>query len=132
MAAANPCDAPILIVSATHGSTQLGMAVGFSFEYSIERVVIPAEGVTGPSCRGIVRRDLVAVVDFLVKGPIEPDATAASLVIVTKDSDGDSITDTLTTMIPDGFAKEMNRDAPPGRYRQRFVHKGAMSSNPVS
>lgn len=132
MAAANPCDAAILIVSATHGATQIGMAVGFSFEYSIERIVIPAEGVTGPSCRGIVRQDLVAVVDFLVKGPIEPNTGPSSLVIVTKDSDGDSITDTLATMIADGFAKEMNRESPPGRYRQRFVHKGAMSSNPVS
>ena len=125
MTASSPCDAPILIVSAIHGSTQLGVCVGFSFEWSFERIALPAEGVTYPSCRGIVRQDVVAIVDFIVKAPIAPDTGPSNLAFVTKDSDGDSITDTLANMKSDGYAKEMNRDAPPGRYRQRFVLVGA-------
>lgn len=128
---ADPCDAGVLLISVTHGATPLGVATRFNFEHSIERLVLRGEGKVGPSCRPIIARDVVALVDFLVKGPIVPDISA-SLVIVTKDSDANTITDTLTTMLSDGYAKEMDRDAPPARYRQRFVHKGGMDSDPIS
>ncbi len=130
--AADPCDAGILLVSITHGSTALGIPVAFNFEEAIEDVVIRDAGKTGPSCRGVVAQDLVCVADFLVKPPISTGASAASLVIVMKDTDGDTITDTLGSMLPRGYSEEMNRDSPPAVWRQRFVHVGDMTSDPVS
>ena len=130
--AADPCDAGILLVSITHGSTALGIPVAFNFEQASEDVVIRGAGKTGPSCRGVVAQDLVCVADFLVKPPISTSASAASLVIVMLDANGDTITDTLGSMLPRGFSEEMNRDSPPAVWRQRFVHVGDMDSNPVS
>lgn len=128
---ADPCDAPILIVSGTLGGSAWPLVVAYSFEETVERVVIPNEGVVGPSCRGIVRKDLIGTVDFLVKGAKAID-TNGSAVFTTKDSDGNNVTDTLATMYADGYAHDVDRDRPPGRWRQRIVHKGDMSSDPVS
>jgi len=128
---ADPCDAAILLVSATHGVTALGVPVAFSIEFAVEEVIIRGEGKLGPSCRGNVAYDFVALVDFLVAPPLNPiTVVPASLVIVAKDSDGDNITDTMANMKVLGYAKQLDRDTPPARYRQRFGHKGDMDSTP--
>ena len=133
MPAADPCDAETILVSIVHGSTYLGIAVGFAYEETHDDVVIRGEGVPGPSCVGEVSANLVCTADFLVPPPITPTSqTAASLVITTKQADTGTKTHTLANMLPRGFAVEMNRDAPPLRYRQRFIHKGNLTSSPVS
>jgi hypothetical protein len=129
--AATACDASILLVSITHGSTALGIPVAFKFEEAIVDVFIRKPGKTGPGCRGVVAQDLVCVADFLVKPPIAPGTAAATLTITMKDAGGDDVIDTLATMIPRGYSEEMNRDSPPAVWRQRFVHVGDMDSDPV-
>ena len=126
---ADPCDAAILLVSATNGVTALGVPVAFSFEFAVEELVIRGEGKLGPSCRGDVGYDFVAVVDFLVAPPLNPiTVVPAALVIVAKDSDGDNITDTLANMKVLGYAKQMDRDLEPdhsrlGAWSKRRYHR---------
>lgn len=119
--AADPCDAEILLVSVLHGATRLGVSIAFSYNWSVSDVVIRDEGVTGPTCRGIVRQDLDASVEFLVQPPIVPDTGPASLVISTQRANGNARTHTLANMKSRGFSQQMNRDAPPSVYSQQFV-----------
>lgn len=129
--AGSACDAIVLILSVTHGGADIPMAVGWLWRYSTQRVIIRAQGVTGPSCRPIVGRDVVATIRHLNGPSIAPD-TSGSLVMTGIDGDGDSHAITITTMLADGFGQSVDVNAPPGSYDQDFVHKGNMSSNPVS
>jgi hypothetical protein len=118
---ADPCDAETLLVSVTHGGTALGIAIGFSYEHSVQDVVIRDEGVTGPSCRGVIQQDLSASCEFLVAPPIAADTGPSSLVITTKKANGNTRTHTLAYMKSRGSSQQMNRDAPPAVFTQQFV-----------
>lgn len=128
---ADPCDAVILILSASHGGTDLGMCVGFRHRYSIQRVTIPGPGKTGPTCKPIIRRDYNATVRFLVGPPIVPD-TSGSLVLTGIDGGGDNHAVTITTMLADGYEQAVDVNSPPGAWDQDFTHKGDMASDPRS
>lgn len=128
MAAADPCDSDILLVSVIHGTFQYGVAVAVSYELSVQDVVIRGEGVVGPSCRGIVAKDIVAVCTFLVKPPQNSQVTPANLVITCTQADGGQTVHTVNDMTTRGFAWEFNRDNPPALFRQTFVHVGDMTT----
>lgn len=129
--AASPCDAEVLFVSVVHGAFRYGIPISISYELTVQDVVIRGEGVVGPSCRGIVAKDLVAVCTFLVKPPQDSDVTLADLVITTTMADGGTRTHTLADMTTRGYAYEFSRDNPPAIYRQTFVHTSDMSVNGV-
>lgn len=131
MAAANVCDSSILMVSVIHGTFQYGIAIAVSFELTVQDIVLRGEGVVGPSCRGEVAKDLVAICDFLVPPPQNSNVTKAELVIVTKQADGGTTTYTLKNMTTRGFSTQFNREAPPAIHRQSFCHIGDMSVNGV-
>jgi len=133
MAAAAANQAEVLLVSATWNDVRLGIVVGFSFEEALQDVVIRGEGVTGPSSRSPVARDLVCTLSFLVQPPIPPildGCTPADLVITTQLADCTTqLTHTLHNMVPRGFAHSMNRDAPPAIWSQSFAHQSDMTSD---
>ena len=131
MAASQPCDSDVLLVSVFHGSFQYGVAVAVSFELSVQDVVIRGEGVVGPSCRAIVGKDLTCVCSFLVQPPQNSNAGPANLVITATTGSGDTVTHTLQNMVTRGFAYEFNRESSPAMWRQSFVHVGNMSVNGV-
>lgn len=125
---ADPANAVILFVSAVHNATALGVPTSISAEEPHEDVIVRDVGVTGPSAVGEVASDLIAVVDFLVKGWIAPSVAAANLVFTGYDTAGNSITYTLPSMKPRTKAFEFNRNSPPGVNRQRFRHVGSTPS----
>ncbi len=131
MPASDPCDAEILIASATHGSTQLGIVTGWNLEFIEQDVSIRGEGVTGPTCRGVIARDFIVVVDFLVPPPIAPN-TLATLTLNSIQADGGTKAYAITTMRSRGYAQAFNRDSPPAQWRQTFVHVGSMATDPMS
>jgi len=128
---ADPCKSETLMVTVVHGAFDYGVAVAVSYELTVQDVVIRGIGTVGPSCRGIIAKDLVAVATFLVKPPQSSGVTPASLVITTTAADASAITHTLLSMTTRGFAYEFDRDNPPAKWRQTFVHVGAMSVNGV-
>lgn len=134
MPAADPCDADLLLVSAIHGSTQLGIVTGFQFGLAADLAKIRGEGVKGPSCIGVKANDYVVVVEFLVAPPVAVNGAAASLVIVTKKMDGTtSRTHTWVTMRTFEYAREFDRENPEGgRWRQPFIYEGALASDPLT
>jgi hypothetical protein len=132
MAGANPSQAEVLLVSATWNGTRLGVVVGFSYEEALQDVVIRGEGVTGPSCRSPVARDMVATLSFLVGPPIDPIAfgcTAGELDIVVQLADCVTQIDRkIFNTLPRGFSHSGNRDAPPFIWTQSFAIESDMTS----
>lgn len=130
--AANPCTSETLLATVVHGTYNYGVAVAVSYELSVQDVVIRGEGRVGPSCRGIVGKDLTAVVTYLTKGDgaekymQASDTGPANLVITAYQANGNTTTHTLANMVTRGFAYEFNRESPPAMYRQSFVHVGDM------
>ncbi len=124
---ADPNNANILIVTAVHGSTGLGVCKLYDFGEVADIIKLRGEGTLGPSAVGLTGKDLVCVVDFLVKGSIAP-GTIGTLTLTSKDSDGNTITDALLTMVALGQSHRFDRDNPPGVWRQLFQHKGAMAN----
>lgn len=120
-----------LLVSATHNGHAIDTPVGFSWERAADVCEVRGPGKTGPSSIGVVAGALVAIVDFVGKGFMAV-GDKGSLVIVKKTNAGATVTDTLSGMIALAFADQMNRDAPPGVYRQRFVHEGDMDTEPIA
>ena len=129
--AADPCNRDILMVSVTWGGEAYGIAVGASFEMSIVDEPGRGEGVIGPTCPGMVAGDLISVVDFLVKNPVDPISnqyTAKDLVITCKRADQVSVSHTCKSMIPRGYRYAFDRDNPPARWSQTLRHKGSMAT----
>lgn len=119
------------MVSVTWGS-QVGTATGFSWAFEKEDVILRNEGSVNPNVVGTIRKNLVATVDFL-EGTIPAESdVAASLVIVSKTTDGTSKTTTLSNMIPRGVRERMDRESPPAVYSVDFICKGAVSIPTVS
>lgn len=131
MAAADPCDAEVLMVSAAHGATQFGIATDWEFGEEPTDLKIPGEGVLGPTCRPLIRNDALASVGFLVGPPIAVD-TNASLVLTAKQADGGTKAYTITTMKARGYRQVFDRDAPPAKWSQAFAHVGSMATSPIS
>lgn len=128
----NPAHAGVLLVSAAQtAASGLGVCEGFSFEQSVEVVEIPGEGDLGPTALGIYRKSVAAIVDFLVKGVI-PVGTLNSLVFTSKDSAGNTVTDTIRNMMALGYSKDFQKKAPAGKYRQLFRIQDAMATDPIS
>lgn len=135
MAAADPCNAEVLLMSISFKGTQLGVAVGASLDETVQDVTIRGEGKIGPTCRIPVAADLVCTCQFLVKPFFDPLAAAAktpgNLVITTHHKTADVVT-TLTNMVPRGFSHVINRDAPPFIWSQTFVQEDSMDTQTVS
>ncbi len=130
---ASACDAIVNVLSAVHGSTDMGLATAYTHAYKIVRAgPIRGPGKTGPSCRPIIARDYVGTVKFLVGPPIAPDISA-SLILKGIDGDGDTITATIVTMLSDEYEENVDRDSPPGPgWVQAFLHKGDMATTPLT
>ena len=130
--AANPNQAEVLLVSAAWAGTRLGVVVGFSFEEALQDVVIRGEGVTGPSCRSPVARDMVVTLSFLVGPPIDPIAngcTPGDLAIKVQLADCvTQLTHTIKNVLPRGYSHSGNRDAPPFIWTQSFAIQSDMTS----
>lgn len=123
---ADPCNGAIILVTATQ-SALLGVCTAFDFSEVAEIIKLRGEGTLGPSCVGLVGKDLVAVVDFLVKPGIAI-GTTADLVLVQKDQQGNTITDTCKNMVALGKSKRFDRENAPAVWRQIFQHMGAMAT----
>ena len=126
---ANSCDSAILIVTAVHGGTPLGLTIAFDWREEIDVVEIPGEGSTFVDCLGIRLRKFIASITYLVKGAITV-GTIGDLVITQTDAEGDTVIDTLANMKALGHGKTGNRDSPPFAYTQNFQHQG--SANAIS
>jgi hypothetical protein len=125
------CDARVILVSIgvynaadNHvGVIQydLGTPVSFSWEETKLDVPVRAGGVTGPTCRGVIGYDRVIVCEFLEAEPVPPDTGLYDIKLVTKDGSGATVTEWFDNFMARGFTHEFTRDAPPAKYRQRFV-----------
>ena len=124
--------ADVLLASAKWSNTYLGICVGFSFEESVQDVVIRKELSTSPDARAPIARDLVCTVSFLVGPPVDPvvnGCTPGTLVILTQEADCTTCrTHTLTGMVPRGYVKAFNRDTPPAVWTQTFVFQGSLDT----
>ena len=130
--AASPNQSEVLLVSGSWNGTRLGIVVGFSYEQALQDVVIRGEGMTGPSCRSPVARDMVATISFLVGPPIDPIAngcTPGELDIVVQLADCTTqITHKILNVLPRGYSHSGNRDAPPFIWTQSFAIQSDMTA----
>jgi hypothetical protein len=125
-------DAIVKMASITFNSTQLGIGVAAMWQHSPTYVPIRGEGVAGPSAVGLTHDNVFATVEFLAASSKVADGTTGSLVIVMKDTAGDTETHTLTGMKLVGYAFAMDRESVPPRHTMQFQHVGDMGSDPVT
>jgi hypothetical protein len=127
MPAASVDNSEILLTSGIWGSTQLGIVVGYAWRYVLGRVTIRGEGSVNPDQQGLIAKQLVCTVQFLVAPPVADNATPATLTFVTNKTASGTVNDALSNMIPNGASKQVNRDSPPFIYEQEFICKGTCS-----
>jgi len=125
------CDTGIKLTSVALNGNSYGTPIAVEEEMTLDDIVIPAAGQIGPSCVGLVRGDLQALVSFLEKGH-QARTVIGTLLSSFADGDGDAQNSTLATMIARGVAWRADRNAPPFTWIQRARHKGDMSSDPMS
>ena len=125
------CDAQAILVSVTHNAVSLGIATGYTFREEVTFLEVPGEGSVGSDCVSVIRRRLVATVRFLKKG-VSAVGTVGALVATQKDGDGNSILDTLASMVAGSHGKSVDRNSPPFEYEQEFVNKSSFASEQVS
>lgn len=123
--------AELILVSVVHNGHTIDTPVGFSYERPSDEVVVRGPGKIGPSARGEVAGDFVALIDFIGTGFMAVN-DIGSLVITTKNQAGATKVHTMATMKAGAYAQQGNRDAPPFIYRQRFAHQGDMDAEPYS
>lgn len=130
---ANETSVHSLLASATHGATALGVITRINGMQVSDYLTITGEGVTGPTARGIIRRDSRVSLGFLVGPPIADSATKASLVVTVKRLDGSTVrTLTWTNMKAGSAGYDFERDSPPAAWNQEFLHEGDLSSSNFS
>ena len=131
MPAANPINSEVLINSLTFNGTFLGVVEGYEWESSVAEVVVRGEGVMGPTIRLPYARDLIVVVNFLVRPSIPVDETIGALIITTQDGAG-AVAHPLGSFKARGSSQQFNRDNPPAHWRQTFAFVGSVVTDPIS
>lgn len=126
--------AMILLSSVQYGETDLGTPNAVAVEETIDTVVIRNQGKTGPGARGVIAKDVTVLIDFLEKGVIVPSDCMGTdtLHIVGTTSDCSEVDIDITGMMALGYSFEMNRNSPPGVWRQKFALVSDMDSDPIS
>jgi hypothetical protein len=98
----------------------------------VDFLAVRGEGDVGPTSRGIVRKDAVVQLTFLVGPPIAA-GTKATLTCNVKKMDGSTARVLAWTNMKAGTSGyAFNRDSAPAAYTQEFLVEDALASNNFS
>jgi hypothetical protein len=119
---ANPEKAEILVVSGTWGAA-VGICAGFNWDSEESLVAVRDEDSIYDDALGLVGDHVTAELEFIHTAPSRDQATH-SLIVVSRNINGKTVTTTITNMYMWKVSESMNRDSPPASYRAMFRSKG--------
>lgn len=128
--------APLLLVSVSYNSAAFDEPVGFAFMEEVDSIEIPSAGKVGPTGQGILRKRVIAEVEWIGNtAPVasyDGSSTGGNSVVATFSCKDPANTRTVTLSSMRPFGRGMSTGSVPFRYKQTFMYQGSYDSDPVS